>query len=382
MKGLGAWANAVLAHDIDATQARQGKTNISGKHFMHGRVLAAARAPQVSCRARRAGIFVLLIGTSIVAQAAGGIADCARELDNDLRLRCYDALSESPVQTAALPPPDAVETSGMSRFWELDEADKQGTFVAKTYLPNFLMPVIWTSTMNRAPSSPTHPAPAVNNNYKTIEAKLQISLRSKVVENLLLPGADLWLSYTQRSLWQLWDRQGSAPFRSTDYQPEAIYVVPVPIKLGRLPMGWRLRMLQFGISHQSNGQGDALSRSINQTYLGAGFERRNFSVLIRAKQRLRMSNKDDNPDLVDYVGRHEIVMAWTPGQSTVDLSLRTGFSSLSRGSLQVDWTHPVFADRPLGLRWYAQIFSGYGETLLDYNHRQTRLGLGLTLFQF
>lgn len=24
----------------------------------------------------------------------------------------------------------------------------------------------------------------------------------------------------------------------------------------------------------------------------------------------------------------------------------------------------------------------YGETLLDYNHRQTSLGLGLTLFQF
>jgi phospholipase A1/A2 len=29
-----------------------------------------------------------------------------------------------------------------------------------------------------------------------------------------------------------------------------------------------------------------------------------------------------------------------------------------------------------------QVFHGYGETLLDYNVRQTSLGVGLTLFEF
>ena len=85
-----------------------------------------------------------------------------------------------------------------------------------------------------------------------------MSLRAKVAEGLLLPDADLWFAFTQRSLWQVWNPQESSPFRSTDYQPEAIYVIPVPQKLGTLPGGWTWRMAQLGLAHQSNGQTDFL----------------------------------------------------------------------------------------------------------------------------
>ena len=71
-----------------------------------------------------------------------------------------------------------------------------------------------------------------------------------------------------------------------------------------------------------------------------------------------------------------------PGLATASLTWRSNLKSLNQGSLQLDWTFPVDRDQPEGLRWYVQLFSGYGETLLDYNHRQTSLGLGLTLFQF
>jgi phospholipase A1 len=240
----------------------------------------------------------------------------------------------------------------------------------------------YSSNINRSPHSPRQPASAAKNDYSSVEAKLQISLRAKVVEDLLLPGADLWAAYTQRSLWQLWDSVDSAPFRSTDYQPELIYVVPIPEKFGKLPLGWNLRMLQVGVAHQSNGQSDPLSRSWNRITTGVGFEHGDFSLLLRDNQRIHIQGNDDNPDLVDYIGRSEVSMAWSPGTSTLGLSWRTSFKSLSRGSLQLDWTYPVFADQPAGLRWYVQLFSGYGETLLDYNQRQTSLGLGLTLFQF
>ena len=73
--------------------------------------------------------------------------------------------------------------------------------------------------------------------------------------------------------------------------------------------------------------------------------------------------------------------SWFPGTTTMDLTARTSFKSWDRGSLKFAWTHPVFAAKPDGLRWYLQLFSGYGETLLDYNHHQNSVGLGFTLFQ-
>lgn len=210
---------------------------------------------------------------------------CAAEPDDQRRLACYDALFRVPTAAApdsapapdalpALGEPDAATTaapaggmgssSTMSRFWELDRADKRGTFRVKTYYPNFFLPLHYTSHINRAPSTPTQPPPAWNLRHRQVEAKLQLSLRAKVVQSLLLPNADLWFAFTQRSMWQLWNKPDSAPFRSTDYQPEAIYVVPIPARLGQLPFGWRWRMAEAGVAHQSNGQSDPLSRSWNR----------------------------------------------------------------------------------------------------------------------
>src|SRR5690606_13598511 len=128
-------------------------------------------------------------------------------------------------------------------------------------------------------------------------------------------------------------------------------------------------MVQLGIAHQSNGQSDPLSRSWNRVYLGVGLERGEFGLQLRAAHRLREKDDDDNPDLTDYLGRGELVASWLPGLATASLTWRTNLRAPARGSVQFDWTYPVDSDQPEGLRWYVQLFSGYGETLLDYNHR-------------
>ena len=251
----------------------------------------------------------------------------------------------------------------------------------RTYQPNFLLPAHWSSNINRAPSSPTHPDGGIYPQYRQVEAELQLSLRAKALENVLLPNADLWLAYSQQSIWQMWNGQDSAPFRSSDYQPEAVYVVPVPEKMGELGAGWRWRMMQLGIAHESNGEGLPLSRSWNYAYLGTAFTHDDFALRARYNWRLGEQGVDDNPHITDYIGNTELGIGWLPGETTMQLTARTSFRNWDRGSLKFEWTRPVWSAKPDGLRWYVQLFTGYGETMLDYNHRQNSIGLGFTLFQ-
>lgn len=355
-------------------------------------------------------LLALVAAFPASAMAATDPATCAG-LDDAQRLACYDAsyrpsggapaakpeVPASPGQlspSAARNEPSALQEvavtpSGkglaagdyLTKFWELEPDAKRGTFVVRTYQPNFMLPVHYSTNINKTPTSPTHPDGGNFSSYRKTEAELQLSLRAKVAEDFLLPNADVWFAYTQQSIWQLWNGQDSSPFRSSDYEPEAMYVVPIPDKMGNLGGGWRWRMAIAGIAHESNGQADPLSRSWNRVYLGTAFTHDDIALQARFNYRLPENGVDDNPHITDYIGNTELTGSWFPGETTMQLVARTSFKSTSRGSLQFNWTHPVFAGKPDGLRWYVQLFSGYGETMLDYNHRQNSVGLGFTLFQ-
>lgn len=349
--------------------------------------------------------LLLLAPAAVAAQTgdAAPFAECALIGAAADRLACYDRAAGRavepalppvpPADPAAVPPPahpamattasgDRAEPSKMSKFWELDRADKRGVFNFTGYRPNYILPLHVTTHINRSPQSPTQPAvrlPA----YRSLEAKLQLSLRTKLAQSVLLPHADVWFGYTQQSMWQLYNGPDSKPFRNTDYEPELIYVVPTPEPWRNLPFGWRWRYGQLALAHQSNGQADPLSRSWNRVYLGAGFENGDWSLTTRLLRRLREDlDSDNNPDLTDYQGRGDLQLSWTPQRATASLLYRSTFKDRKRGAVQFEWTYPVYGDQPSGLRWFVQVFSGYGETLTDYNFRQTSLGAGLTFLQF
>ena len=333
-------------------------------------------------------------------------ADCAALADATRRLACYDALfraappaepptaAPAPTAAASMPVRSDVTTQNpvapapsgqglaaddyLAKFWELDSP--RDTFIVRTYAPNFLLPVHFTSEVNRAPTSPTHPDGGTFPKYSRTEGELQVSLRAKALGGLLTPNDSVWLAYTQQSIWQVWNSADSSPFRSSDYQPEIIYAAPIPENLGRLG-DWRWRMVLAGFAHESNGQGDPLSRSWNRLYVGTAFTHDDLALQARFNWRMPEAGVDDNPHLTDYIGNTELSASWFPGETTMQLMARTSFKSTQRGSLQFTWTHPVFPSKPDGLRYYLQVFSGYGETLLDYNFKQTSVGLGFTLFQ-
>ncbi len=278
--------------------------------------------------------------------------------------------------------------SGHSRFWELETGSDCGTFGIRGYRPISLS-IISADGVNRQPTSenPANNVPT-STQFRATETRLQLSVRTKIAQSLLTQGDptrkdSLWFGYTQQSYWQLFSGGLSRPFRSTDHEPEVMYVYPSDFNL---PGGWRLRYSGMGVVHQSNGQSLPYSRSWNRVYLMAGAEHgRELQVTARAWARLpEDATKDDNPGISDYIGRGEVTGQWSPDRNnTVSMTLRHSLRSLDRGSVRLEWLRTLGSGGPTGaqsgLRLHAQLFNGYGDSLIDYNRRRTVLSLGLSL---
>ncbi len=261
--------------------------------------------------------------------------------------------------------------------WELAKDSKLGAFQMRAYKPVYLMPAFWTSNVNEMPSSPNPDNTSTTpTDLTSVETKFQISFKTKIVENIFGDNGDLWTAFTQSSRWQVYNGEESRPFRETDYEPEAMLVFRNNYSLG----GWKGRMTGIGINHQSNGRGDPLSRSWNRVILNIGLDRENWALVVRPWWRIPEGRGDDNPDIEDYVGRGDAMLVYNKGGHEFSLlgrhSLRGGDDA--RGSLQVDWGFPI--DRTL--RGHLQVFHGYGESLIDYNHKATYVGLGISLLEW
>ncbi len=328
-----------------------------------------------------------------VASADAQLASCAGIAEDAKRLACYDALAAKvgpEAAPAASPGPNAapsdaraapfapLSTSAASELeqrWELRPELRRGTFRLLPYRPLYAL-VHATDDINSNPSSPTRSLGLQDVHLDRVEAKLQLSLKTKLAENLLGSATDLWFGYTQQSYWQAANSRYSSPFRETDYQPEAILVHPLQVSAG----GVHLRYVSAALTHESNGRGEALSRSWNRVIGDVALESGAWSVHLRPWVRIAEppDHRDDNPDIEDFVGRGEMILAYRAGGHVVTFTgrhtLRGG--DRSRGSGRLDWAFPLTGN----LAGHLQLFSGYGESLIDYNHRQTAIGLGVSFF--
>ena len=191
----------------------------------------------------------------------------------------------------------------LSRLYDLDENSPEGILSVREHNPMYLMPLWYNSSPNYYPSSPTRGVTDDDkySDQKRLEAKMQVSFKSKLAEDLFSTRSDLWFGYTQISNWQVWNQgKESAPFRNNDYTPEIFITQPVKADL---PLGGKLRMLGAGFAHQSNGQSRPSSRSWNRVYAMAGMEWGKLTVIPRFWVRAfdQSGEDDDNPDISDYI---------------------------------------------------------------------------------
>ncbi len=239
------------------------------------------------------------------------------------------------------------------------------SFDVKPYKMNYLLP----STYDFVSHS----------NRKDTETKFQISFKKSLAKDLFGGRNELFLGYSQTSWWQTSAK--SSPFRETNYEPELFMVFPYAKKQSPL------KAYTIGILHQSNGQGGRVSRSWNRVYLSGIFQKEGIFIIPRVWYRIPEHQKtdindtsgDDNPDIYKYLGYGDLRITYPYKKHLFTLLLRDNFKfdGTNRGAVQFDWTFPLpWISDTFG---YFQIFSGYGESLIDYNKRNDKIGLGFAI---
>lgn len=224
---------------------------------------------------------------------------------------------------------------------------------------NYLLPLTWS------PDYQGHHS----------EVTFQLSIKQRLLVD------KLYVAYTQKSMWQVLDREHSAPFRETNYNPEIfLRLLPGDDLLRK----WHLDYWGFdlGLEHESNGQTLPASRSINRLYVAAFRPDGNTLWHFRAWYRLPEDPKsspldtrgDDNPLTDDYLGYGEVTYSHHFGAGWLVRAKVRGNTQTEKGALDLQFSKPSSDG---DVFYVLSLFNGYGESLIDYDNSVTRVGFGL-----
>lgn len=331
-----------------------------------------------------AGVLAFSFPISAIADMQSCLLEALNHADDhvtvaELKAQCTRAMEsdiENTAVTSQKPREVLAADSGaishrLSREWET----AFDPYVITPHKMNYILPVYTTDAINRDAYTFIQ---GYEDNLEDLESKFQISMKVPLLEDsLFIEGDALYLGFTLQAWWQIYASNLSKPFRETNYQPELFYVAPLEWQ----PLQGNTAFV-LGMEHQSNGRGLELSRSWNRVYASILFEKENFGLSLRPWVRLNEEDKqfpldpsgDDNPDIDDYLGHFELSMAYHWNDYELTFMGRQNFST-HYGSAELGFTFPIWGR----LRGYATAFTGYGESLIDYNYSQTRFGLGIAL---
>ena len=266
----------------------------------------------------------------------------------------------------------------------------ENKFGLQPYKTNYIAPLTYSSTSyqrhfstfndNTIPSEWQEHIDYDNH----IEAEYQFSFQKPLTYNLFGWNEFINFAYTQHVWWKLYDN--SAPFRETNYIPELFMIVPSSDSIDEK---YHLKGIKFGYRHQSNGQEGYQSRSWDRLFLSGVWQFDNLFLKAESWYRLPEEGKsedfyagenpkadgDDNPDILDYMGygKIEANYLWDDRQLTVMLRNNFDFND-NKGAIEVNYTQPFVNSK--NTYWFLKVFSGYGESMIDYNRNVSKVSLG------
>lgn len=222
----------------------------------------------------------------------------------------------------------------------------------------FVEPLTWSSNYRRS---------------KT-EINFQVSVKVRLLNR------NLYFAYTQQSFWQAYNQKNSSPFRETNYNPEFFYRF---VSISKLFPGFGM---DAGVEHESNGQALPLSRSWNRLYVKPFVLRSNDLITMKLWYRIPEKDKtspldpegDDNPDITDYLGYGEVhYLRRFRKQDRLQIMLRANIAE-GHGATSLSYAWPSDSK---DMYYRLSAWNGYGESLIDYNHSITRIGIGVILIR-
>ena len=338
-------------------------------------------------------LSVMLAGPAW-ATTPEGWSECTSIDDDTRRLACFDRIAsqgpnpasagdepllgtDNPTHAAVtgdkpIDRPESENPVALEQRIRSESAGERNPFVMRGYKPNYILPATYTPTDLSRPVYDFEPQHA--------ETKFQLSFQFDWLEDPFGENTALYFGYTQLSLWQTYnttalgaDEDASSPFRETNYEPELGLTVDTDFRLA----GLTFRRARLSLIHSSNGQGGERSRSWNRLATGIAFGRGQFAGRVRAWYRIPDSDSlDDNPDITDYMGHGDLLLAYKWNDQTISATWRNNLDfSDNRGSIQLDYSFPLNGR----VKGYVQYFNGYGESLIDYNRSVSRIGMGIAL---
>lgn len=277
-------------------------------------------------------------------------------------------ISAEPENTAIAP------TSIFDQRAESVSQAMSNPFAFSQHRLNYILPFTYVSDPNTLSASGLN-----TENVDHLEAKYQISVKLPIYQEDNSTSG-LYFGFTAVSYWQVYNSEASKPFRETNYEPELFYSWRNELTFA----GFKFNQIRFGMSHQSNGQSDLRSRSWNRLFASAMFSDNDSFYHIKAWYRIKEDEKtdpfdstgDDNPDITTFMGHTEFGYGTKLGEFNVMALVRNNLkTSDNKGSVELNLSYPISSRYDILL----QYFNGYGDSLVDYNRHQQRIGLGIQL---
>ena len=190
----------------------------------------------------------------------------------------------------------------------------------------------------------------------------------------------LRFGYTQRSLWDF--NANSSPFYDTSYMPELAIntdlAAPREHSSGITWMGWRA-----GFLHESNGRDGLDSRSLNVVYVRPRFvvgSLDSWVLVMLPELQAYVGDVSNNPRIKDYRGYGRLRMYFGRNDGPTLQAIAWTGRHLDHPSCQLDFSYPMHASwLQIDAYFLAQYFTGYGESLRDYDRKSDALRIGFSL---